>query len=264
LEADEQLRGDLRGSVTRRLQEWLRSRIALRLEPLLALRRAADARAGTKAALPAQARGLAYQLCEGLGSVDRERATLPPDESGARRALRPFGVTFARRSIFLPKLLRPDASSLLALLFGVNAQLARIPPPPQPGLTSFQADNETPVEFLSAAGFRVVGTRAIRLDMLDRIDETLDVAAASGATADYVTARLMSLLGCDRAALADVLANLGWQRVEVADLQSPASVWRRRDRSILARERSLRATDRRMSKISPSPFSPLASLVAAD
>jgi ATP-dependent RNA helicase SUPV3L1/SUV3 len=225
LQADEQLRGDLRAQIQTRLDAWLTARIATRLEPLIALRNAADAKPGSKGALPAQARGLAHQLCENLGSLDRKSALLPPDERAAMRALRQHGVRFARRSIYLPKLIRPDAAALLALLWAVKHRLEKIPPPPPAGLTSFEAEPQTPQGFIAAAGFRIAGPRAVRIDMLDRLEQELEAAAASGMTADAAMPKLVSLIGSDRATLETVLADLGWSRVEVA-ADVPTSVWR--------------------------------------
>jgi ATP-dependent RNA helicase SUPV3L1/SUV3 len=226
IHADEQVRGDLRLQIQKRLDDWLTARIATRLEPLIQLRNAADAKPGTNDALPAEARGLAYQLCESLGSLDRKGATLPPDERAAIRALRQYGVRFARRSIYLPKLIRPDAAALLALLWGVKTKLEKIPPPPNAGITSFEYDESQPHGFLAAAGFRVIANRAVRIDMLDRLEQELESAAASGATADAAIPKLVSLIGSDNATLEKVLATLGWRRIEVANAEPPTNVWR--------------------------------------
>ncbi|HEY1838390.1 MAG: helicase-related protein [Rhizomicrobium sp.] len=223
---DEQVRGDLRAQILMRLDDWLTTRIATRLAPLIQLRDAADAKPGTPDALPAEARGLAYQLCEGLGSLDRRRATLPPDERAAIRSLRQYGVRFARRSIYLPKLIRPDAAALLALLWGVKTRLQQIPPAPNAGITSFEYDDSQPHGFLAAAGYRVLAKRAIRIDMLDRLEQELEAATASGATADAMIPKLVSLLGSDNATLDHVLESLGWRRVEVAGAETPTKVWR--------------------------------------
>jgi len=223
---DEQLKSDLRAQVQTRLDQWLEQRIATRLEPLIALRNAADAKPGTPQALPAEARGLAHQLCESLGSLDRKEATLPPDERAAFRSLRAFGVRFARRSIYMPKLIRPDAASLLALLWAVKNRLTQIPPPPPAGLTSFEHERETPRGFIAAAGFRITGPRAIRIDMLDRLEEELETAGTAGVAADTVTTKLVSLLGTDRATLDAVLEALNWKRVEVAGAETPTVVLR--------------------------------------
>ncbi|MGN6515464.1 MAG: hypothetical protein ACTHLR_06450, partial [Rhizomicrobium sp.] len=226
IHADEQLKPDLRAQIQVKLDSWLDTRIATRLEPLIALRNAADAKPGTPQALPAEARGLAYQLCEALGSLDRRDATMPADERAALRNLRAFGVRFARRSIYMPKLIRPDAASLLALLWATKNKLMQIPPPPPAGLTSFEPERETPRGFIAAAGFRVVGPRAIRIDMLDRLEQELEAAGTVGTTADVAITKLVSLLGVDRATMDKVLEALHWKRVEVAGGETPAIVLR--------------------------------------
>jgi ATP-dependent RNA helicase SUPV3L1/SUV3 len=258
--ADDSIAAALKSATLERLNAWLKQCIAARLEPLLALRTAADAKPGSQGALPAAARGLAYQLLERLGALDMKQATLPDNQRTAIRALRPFGVHIARRSIYLPRLLRPDAASLLALLWAVQAQLEKIPSPPTPGITSFDADETTNADFIGAAGFRIAGSRAIRLDMLDRLEEQLEAATNNGISADEIFPRLASLLGCDRATLDAVLAALNWSRVDVADPAAPRVVWRQGVGT--RRARKLGQAPRRRDVL--SPFADLAILVAAD
>jgi len=102
-----------------RLRDWINARIAARLQPLLALRDAADARTGTPGALPGEARGVAHQLAENFAALDRAAVALPGKLGPVLRALRPFGVWVGRRTIYLPRLLRPDAGALLTLLWGI-------------------------------------------------------------------------------------------------------------------------------------------------
>jgi ATP-dependent RNA helicase SUPV3L1/SUV3 len=214
-----------------RLEAWVTARIAVRLGPLLALRDAAEARTGTEGALPGEARGIAHQLAENSGALNR--ATLPhalPEKLGPQiRALRPFGVWFGRRTVYLPKLLRPDAAALLTLLWGVWMKKEAPPAPPAPGLTSFTVDfsNEsggTDTASLHAAGFAVFAHRAIRFDMLERLEDELEQALASGTDADTLLTKLVSLLGSGKEEARAVLAALGWRSVEVADAKP---VWRR-------------------------------------
>jgi ATP-dependent RNA helicase SUPV3L1/SUV3 len=256
--ADENLRGDLRERIQTRLDEWVKARIAARSEPLIELQKAADAKPGTPGALPAQARGLAYQLCESLGSLDRKRATMPADERAAIRALREHGVKFARRSIYVPKLLRPDAASLLALLWGVKHKLEKIPPPPQAGRTSFETEHELPDGFLAAAGFRIAGPRAIRLDILDRIEQELATAAKAGTTANDAIPKLLSMIGCDRASLDKILAALEWKRVKVEG-ETPVEVWRQAKPHSRVKKHGKRKPTKPQN--SASPFAELKSLV---
>ena len=258
--ADESIASAFRTSVLDRLDAWLRQRIAVRLEPLLKLREAADAKPGSPGALPAAARGVAYQLLEQLGSLDLKQATLPKDEHAALRALRPFDIRFARRSIYLPKLLRPESASLIALLWAVHARLEKIPSPPPPGITSFATDETVNGQFIAAAGFRIVGGRAIRVDMLDRLERSLEIAAATGEGADDLVPKLVSLLGCDRETLQTVLSALNWTRVDVADPAAPRTVWRQN----VGEPRRRKAKTRPLPREMHSPFAELAMLVAAD
>ncbi len=259
--ADTLLKGDLRDQVQGRLDKWLGERIASRLEPLLALGNAIETRAGTVNALPAAARGIAHQILEHFGSLDRASITLPEDLRPLLRALKIFGVWFGRRAIYLPKMLRPEAASLLALLWSVWHRVDKMPAPPQPGLTSFVVDVELPAPFLAAAGFRVVAGRAIRFDMLDRLEEELEKGAASGAQAETLLPKLVSLLGCGNEELKEVLAQIGWRIVDVVDTgQGAARVWRK------ARERPSRPVRGRNKvpkvEIRPdSPFAELATLI---
>jgi ATP-dependent RNA helicase SUPV3L1/SUV3 len=260
--ADERLKGELRSDVQERLASFVRARIAARLEPLLAMRNAVEAKAGTAEALPAAARGVAHQLLENFGSLERSRVSLPEDLRPLLRALRLYGIWFGRRSIYLPKMLRPESASLLGLLWGVWSKQPKIPPPPQPGLTSFVNDGNLADAFLAACGFRVVARRAVRLDMLERLEDELEKGAAGGANAEALLPRLVSLIGSSNDELKAVLAALGWHMIEVADSATGVtSVWRKQ------RERSLRSKhqrrDRRETpKVEVRPDSPFAGLAA--
>jgi ATP-dependent RNA helicase SUPV3L1/SUV3 len=223
LAADDNLKDVVRDNVQTRLETWVRTRIDTRLEPLVALARAAEARAGSDTALPAYARGLAHQLAENFGALERDALALPEKLGPVLRALKPFGVWFGRRTVYLPRLLRPDAAGLLALLWGIWTRQAQLAGPPAPGLTSFACSGEAKA-FLHAAGFAVIGTRAIRFDMLERLEETLDKATINGADAASLLPQLVSLMGTGNDEAKAVLAALGWRLTEVADAPP---VWRR-------------------------------------
>ncbi|HWU25118.1 MAG TPA: hypothetical protein VN154_01830, partial [Rhizomicrobium sp.] len=224
--------------------------------PLVALKLASQAKPGAPDALPGEARGLAYQLWQGLGSLDRQSATLPRDEHAARRALRPFGVRFGRHTIYLPALLRPDAASLLALLWVVAHRLEKVPSLPSPGRTSFERDSGQPSGFLTAAGFRPIGSRAIRLDILERLEDELQAALLAECSAETLAPKLLALLGCDRAVLEEVVGRLGWRRTNAsANGGAPITLWRQQRR----RDRRRRGKPPRPDR-SPEQASPFASL----
>ncbi|GAA0536786.1 ATP-dependent RNA helicase SUPV3L1/SUV3 [Rhizomicrobium palustre] len=220
--ADESLSGASREGVQRRLEDWIKKRIAAKLTLVTALETAIEAKPGTEEALPGEARAIAHQLWENFGSIDLARTDLRGDRGAIMRALRPYGVWFGRRAVYLPKLLRPEAASLLALLWSVWQKLDQVPTLPRAGLTSFES--EAPDGFLAAAGFRKFAGRAIRLDMLERLEDVLEQALIGGETSDILLPKLVSLLGCGNDELKTVLTALGWQEMDVADGKT---VWRR-------------------------------------
>jgi len=236
-----------------RLQDWMTARIATRLGPLLALRDAADAKTGSESALPGPARGIAHSLAENFAALDRADLSLPEKLGPLVRALRPFGVWFGRRTVYLPKLLRPDAAALLTLLWGVWTKKEAPPAPPAPGLTSFAVDGDSDVQALHAGGFVVLGERAIRFDMLERMEDELEKALSSGAEAEGLLTKLVSLLGSSKDEARAILAALGWRVVEVAGANP---VWRR------AAEKPRRMERARKPAPPPNPHSPFAGLAA--
>jgi len=245
---DEQLGAEARAVVQARLEAWLAARIAARLAPLMALRDAAKAREG---GLDGLARGIAHSLAENFGALERGALALPDKLGPLLRALRPFGVWFGRRHVYVPKLLRPDAAALLVLLWGVWNRKNPPPAPPAPGLTSFAAD-DADAGALHAGGFALAGGRAIRFDMLERLEDELEKALASGADAQSVSQRLVSLLGSSKDEAWAVLAALGWKEVPV---KAGGPVWRRARRP--ARKRPAAP-----SPPANSPFAGLAGLIA--
>jgi ATP-dependent RNA helicase SUPV3L1/SUV3 len=240
-----------------RLQAWVNARIAAkRLGPLLALRDAAEAKTGTPSALPGEARGIAHQLAENFGSLDRAalKHGLPEKLGPQIRALRPFGVWFGRRTVYLPKLLRPDAAALLTLLWGVWHKKESPPAPPARGLTSFAVDKGTDKASLQPAGFAIFAGRAIRFDMLERLEDELEQALANGADAETLLTKIASLLGSSKEEARAVLEALGWRSVEVADAKP---VWRRSKDNKPRRQKE----QRREPVLDPhSPFAGLAAL----
>ncbi len=261
--ADDLLKGELRDAVQLRLETWVTDHIARLLEPVVALRNAAEARSSEwdQGGLPGPARGLAFRLAENLGQLEAEHGTLPAEMRSAAQTLNRFGVRVGRRSIFLPRLIKPAASALAAMLWAIHARMANIPSPPLPGLTSFALDevgNETPDQFLAAACFRKIAGRAVRLDILERVEDMLINAARQGANADQTLTAIVSLLGCSLEAALALAAELGWKREIRAAEGTP--VWQK----MRAPKQARRHRARQKPVKTNSPFAGLARLIAAD
>jgi len=228
------------------------------LGALLKLQDAADAR-GNEAPLKGLARGLAFQIAEGVGQIERQASTPEPDLREAERALRPFGVRIGRRTLFLPQLLKPAPASLSALLWAVHGQLEPIPSPPVPGLTSFAVDKGDNKDFLAAAFHRVVAGRAIRLDILERIENELFEGQRKRVPAAETLKMLVSLLGCGNDEAVMVARALDWDFVTEQRDTGPVQTWRRTEK-----KRKGHKEKRRSVPPPDSPFSGLKALIPAD
>src|SRR4029078_6210647 len=132
----------------------------------------------------------------------------------------------------MPALLKPAAADLLLLLWALHSgrnyglDADALPPRPQQGLTSVEADAKILEPYWHAAGFQVAGARAIRIDMLERLSDLIrarvscrpvegsEGTAPSGATgAGGVRAapELMSVVGCSGDDFASILKALGFR-----------------------------------------------------
>jgi ATP-dependent RNA helicase SUPV3L1/SUV3 len=222
--ADEQLTGSPLEAVQRRLDLWLSQHVKKHLGPL------ADLETGE--GLEGIARGIAFQIGEHLGVLDR--ALVAEDvrslSQEARAALRKFGVRFGAYHLFLPQLLKPAPRALAAQLWalkngGLDVKgLDEVPHLAASGRTSFVADPEIPAELYRAAGFRVCGERAVRVDILERLADLIRPAISyrpgvtpgnpPPGTADkdafVVTGGMTSLAGCSGEAFASILRSLGY------------------------------------------------------
>jgi ATP-dependent RNA helicase SUPV3L1/SUV3 len=222
--ADEQLTGSPLEAVQRRLDLWLAQHVKKHLGPL------ADLEAGE--GLEGIARGIAFQIGEHLGVLDR--ALVAEDVRGlsqdARAALRKFGVRFGAYHLFLPQLLKPAPRALAAQLWalkngGLDVKgLDEVPHLAASGRTSFVADPEIPAELYRAAGFRVCGERAVRVDILERLADLIRPAisyrpgvtpgnpppGAADKDGFVVTGAMTSLAGCSGEAFASILRSLNY------------------------------------------------------
>ncbi len=237
--ADETLSAPGREKVLARLNQWVAAHIVRLLQPLFALRD------GTE--LDAAARGIAYRIAEGLGSVDRGQVAEEAKglEQTARAGLRQLGVRFGAYHIFVPALLKPAPSQLIALLWALKEAdletpgLSEVPQLSASGRTSIPAEPAISPELYRVVGFRVCGPRAVRIDILERLADQIRPLVSwrpspeagdppPGAIPQgggfLVTVGMTSLLGCSGEDFAAVLTSLGYRvdRHEASEAEKAA------------------------------------------
>ena len=235
--ADEHLTGPARDTVQARLDLWVKAQIDTLLKPLMNLK------AGE--GLEGLARGIAFRIVEGLGILERQEAAdeIRQLDQDMRAGLRKHGVRFGAYTVFVPALLKPAPSQLLAQLWALKHGsldmhgMAELPQLSASGRTSIPVDQTIDKALYKVVGFRVCGPRAVRVDILERLADLIrpliawkpldaEVSPPEGAVATgggfTVTVAMTSLLGCAGEDFSAVLKSLGY-RCETREIQRLAA-----------------------------------------
>jgi ATP-dependent RNA helicase SUPV3L1/SUV3 len=222
--SDEHLSGASRDTVQSRLDLWLKAHLEKLLGPLFALATAED--------ITGIARGVAFQLTETLGVLERHRVAeeVKGLDQTARAALRKYGVRFGAYHLYLPQLLKPAARALAVQLWALKEAapetkgVDEVSHLASSGRTSFPADKDVPKALYRTVGYRVCGERAVRVDILERLADLIRPALAwrTGSPSPKppgaiegggftVTVNMTSLTGSSGDDFASVLRSLGYR-----------------------------------------------------
>jgi ATP-dependent RNA helicase SUPV3L1/SUV3 len=221
--ADEQLTGPARDKVAARIERFVAHHIETILKPLTDLS-AADALTG-------MTRGLAFQIVESLGILQRRDVTeeVRGLDQDSRAALRRLGVRFGAYHVFMPMLLKPAPAGLITLLWALKndgrerAGYGDVVNVLAAGRTSVVVDPAFDHQFYRLAGYRVLGRRAVRIDILERLADLIRPALAwrpgSGTRPEgaydggrfIVTPAMMSILGATTEDMEEILKSLGYR-----------------------------------------------------
>lgn len=214
--------GPLREMATDRMREFLRAAVSAELAPLKALKDLIAA----EDTLP-EAKGFGYILLENNGALERRDhlQTIRDLDQDARRQLRSVGVVFGHYNVFLQDMVKPKPARLLSLLVAFGAGGDKNPWIPFAGVTSIpnEGDLESSKyseQALSLAGYRAVGNRIIRFDILNRLSflireaqeefKKTKIAEARGFKFQ-VMAEMLALLGSTYEDVQGVLKALGYK-----------------------------------------------------
>jgi len=235
----------VRERAARRLEAFVAAEASRRLAPLRKLKSAiAEGR------IKGLARGLAYQLVEHCGVLDRqpveaEVRALSQDE---RRALKSLGVRFGAFSLFLPALLRPEARAFSAAF----AELALPAWRPNPAALTRLPEPAPPTAALSYRGLRAIAGLAAPVEALEQLDSLIR-AAPQEAGGALLAPETLAVLGWSPAETEHILRALGFAPARKAIVGAPM-LWRRRRSRPAAPVKAAPAA---------SPFAALAALTAA-
>jgi ATP-dependent RNA helicase SUPV3L1/SUV3 len=221
--ADEQLTGPARDKVAARAERFVSFQVETLLKPLVDLKTAEQ--------LSGIARGIAFQLVEQFGLINRrdiaeEMRSL--DQEG-RAALRRLGVRFGAYHVFVPALIKPAPAGLVTLLWALKNDgkdkpgFGDVVNALATGRTSVVVDAAFDKTFYRLAGYRNLGRRAVRVDILERLADLIRPATnwkpglgprpdgAYDGTSFMVTPPMMSILGATADDMEEILKGLGYR-----------------------------------------------------
>jgi ATP-dependent RNA helicase SUPV3L1/SUV3 len=189
--------------LSRRLSAWARDLV----QEVVGMLAAAE-----HGALSAAARGLVYQLEQNLGSLPARGASqqisaLTPAD---RDVLRELGVRHGRELTYAPSTLAPRQRLVRLALTRAFAPRGSAVVPALLSRVSFEPPPTLDAEWLSRVGFVVLGPRAVRIDVADRVRAELDRSALSGPFP--LPKQLSQWLGCVGQDVPIVVAELGFRR----------------------------------------------------
>jgi len=196
------LDGGHRESVRRRLGDVARALVRVPLEPLFRL---------AEASLDGAGRGIAFQLAESLGNLPlaRVEGQLAVLDKPVRKQLAKLDIRLGTETIYLAPMLNACAAGMAGLLWAIHHGAA-LPVPTLRG-TSLPRDPALPAGLYEAMGYRTLGTRAIRIDRLERLAMAARRLARQGPFAPLP--ELAQNAGCRKDELPSVLAGLGYRAV---------------------------------------------------
>ena len=205
LDAEQMLR------LRRTLLEWLNTQISHQLAALITLQ------AQIETGLSGAARGLVFQLIEGLGSLPRVSAheQIQALKSQDRKMLRKLGLTIGRHSLYLPALLKPAAIKMRRQLWLALHRLTLKPAPPHPGRVSLARPESIQPAYFEAIGYWPFKSMALRVDVLERLAEKIWALTQKGPA--VLPVELQAMSGCSFETLSEIVVALGYRRDKQKD-----------------------------------------------
>ncbi len=167
--------------------------------------------------LSGAAKGVLYQLYEGLGTVPRRLLADQIKElsEADKPLLARAGIRMGIENLFLPAMLKPAPIALRVLLYSLYHQNFPVCGPPPEGRVSFglaEGQGEMPEDgYWLAAGYCRLGPRIMRVDMIERVAALVRAAAREGQF--EISDDMLSLAGVGREEMALILADLGCKQV---------------------------------------------------
>ncbi|MGF7157187.1 hypothetical protein [Bartonella heixiaziensis] len=221
--ADTQLTGEARDKVEKRLERFVTFHFETALKPLFDLRNADSLTTSTS--------DLALKLINSLGVIPRREIAevVKSLDQESRAVLRRLGVRFGAFHIYVAGMIKPAPVQAITLLWGLQNEgadqtgLNEVFAALAAGRTSLVVDPTYNRQFYQLAGYRILGQRAVRIDILERLANLIRPAlhwkpgneskpeGAYDGKSFFATSAMMSILGANGTDMEEILKGLGYQ-----------------------------------------------------
>lgn len=205
-----------------RLEAWRDAHIASVLELLVGLKeplKQPEVKEGEEAPpllpdIKPVVKDIMDAVYDSLGIIPREQleSLIEKIDADDRRVLRAKRVRLGPILVFIPALNKPAGVRLRGLLWSLFNDQPLPAKVPNDGIVSQVVDDEANRDFYQAIGYPVFGTRAARIDMLDRvICAVYDSAEKGKFRAQH---QMAEWLGCPIEDLYSILSAMGHKKIE--------------------------------------------------
>ncbi|MET3589222.1 ATP-dependent RNA helicase SUPV3L1/SUV3 [Bartonella silvatica] len=226
--ADTQLTTESRDNVAKRLERFVTFHFETALQPLFALRNGDNLTDATS--------DFASKLVNSLGILPRRKVaeTVKNLDQASRAVLRRLGVRFGAFYIYVSGVLKPIPVQAITLLWNLQNEghdqtgLDEIFSALSAGRTSLAVEPSYNRQFYQLAGYRILGQRAVRVDILERLANLIRPAlhwtkgntpkpdGAYDGKSFFITSAMMSILGAREADTEEILRKLGYQSQSIS------------------------------------------------
>ena len=234
---------DQMARMSARIEAFIKDHVAHVLAPLLALENpvvpqpkteepksdetsaeAPEAPAAPAADIPplsGTAKGIAYQLFEAFGTLPTARVggQLRDLSETDKPQLARLGIRMGVESLYMAEMLKPASIKLRAVLWSVhNSSFPEGGPPPE-GRVSINAVDGVADDYWLITGYRRLGTKVMRVDMVERVSALVRAAARAGQF--KMTDDMLSLAGVSRDEMKAMILDLGCRLVTEEPSEDP-------------------------------------------
>ena len=226
---------DQMARMSARIEAFIKDHVAHVLAPLLALENpvvpqpkieeasaeAPEAPAADIPPLSGTAKGIAYQLFEAFGTLPTARVggQLRDLSETDKPQLARLGIRMGVESLYMVEMLKPASIKLRAVLWSVhNSSFPEGGPPPE-GRVSINAVDGVADDYWLITGYRRLGTKVMRVDMVERVSALVRAAARAGQF--KMTDDMLSLAGVSRDEMKAMILDLGCRLVTEEPSEDP-------------------------------------------